>query len=329
MTQPSIFITRTLTDAGPRALEAAGYHVDVYPEDHIIPRQELLKGVVGRDAILSLLTDQIDAEVMDAAGPELKIIANYAVGFDNIDLSAARERHIIVTNTPAPEVTETVAEHTIALLLSLAHRIPEADHYTRTDKYHGWSPTLLLGTDVHDKTLGIIGAGRIGTAVVERAVKGLRMRCVYSANKRDQHLETACGATFVSLATLLETSDFISLHVPLLPSTQHMISTDAFSLMKKTAYIINTSRGPIIDEKALLRALKTKRIAGAALDVYECEPSIDCDLSDRLELKTFTNVILTPHTASATIEARQAMSQLAADNIIAVLQGKPPLTPAV
>jgi glyoxylate reductase len=250
------------------------------------------------------------------------------VGFDNVDLEAAKKRKIIVTNTPAPEVSETVAEHTFALIMALAHRIPESDAYARAKKYKGWSPTLLLGVDVHDKVLGIVGLGRIGIAVAQRAVKGFKMKCVYSDVRRNPEFEKEFGAEYVTFEKLLQTADFISLHVPLLPSTRHLMSTEQFSMMKKTAYLINTARGPVVDEKALLRALKTKRIAGAALDVFECEPAIDCDLTDKLELKQFPNVVLTPHTASATIEARQAMSKLAADNILAVLSGKPPLTPA-
>ncbi len=328
MTKSLIFVTRPIPNAGILALEAEGYEVRMHPHDAIISRSALLQGVFGCDALLSLLTDKIDAEVMEAAGPKLKIIANYAVGFDNVDLEEARKRHITVTNTPAPEAVEAVAEHTFGLLLALAHRIPEADAFTRSGNYTGWSPNLLLGVDVHHKTLGIIGSGRIGSAVAERAVKGFHMSCVYSDIKRDTAFEKTYDAQFLSFDSLLETTDFISLHVPLLPATRHLISTEAFSLMKKGAFLINTSRGPVVDEKALLRALKTERIAGAALDVYECEPSIDCDLTDRLELRNFPNVILTPHTASATNEARQAMSLLAANNIIAVLSGKEPITSA-
>lgn len=328
MAKPSVFVTRLIPDQGLNALKEAGYTVRVYKEDQIIPRAELLRGVQGCDALLSLLTDKIDEEVMQAAGPQLKIIANYAVGFDNIDLKAARKRAIPVTNTPAPEVSETVAEHTFALLMGLAHRLVEADTFTRDENYKGWSPTLLLGTDVHHKTLGIIGVGRIGMAVAERAVKGFKMACAYTDVKPNEAFEKEYGAVYLPLDKLLMVSDFVSIHVPLLPSTRHLISTDEFSLMKKSAFIINTSRGPIIDEKALLRALKTKRIAGAGIDVFEAEPAIDTDPTDRLALKQFPNVILTPHTASATIEARQAMSKLAADNIIAVLSGKKALTAA-
>jgi glyoxylate reductase len=287
-----------------------------------------LKRVKGVDALLSLLNDKIDEEVFAAAGKNLKIVANYAVGFDNVDLKAAASHHIPITNTPAPEVSETVAEHTFALMLALAHRIVESDSYARAKKYKGWGPNLLLGADVYGKTLGIIGLGRIGEAVAQRAVKGFKMKCVYADMKPNIAFEKEYGATRMPLDQVLQTADFVTLHVPLLPSTRHMISTEQFALMKKTAYLVNTSRGPVVDEKALERALATKRIAGAALDVFECEPETDCDLTDKLELKNFSNDILTPHTASATIEARQAMSRVAAENIIAVLSGKAPLNPA-
>lgn len=323
-----IFVTRQIPDEGLKKLRAAGHRVTVYGGDQAIPRTELLAGVKGADALLPLLTDKIDAEVMDAGGKKLKVIANYAVGFDNVDLAAAKQRKIPVTNTPAPEVSETVAEHAFALMIALAHRIPEADRFARAGKYKVWGPQLLLGTDLYGKTLGIVGLGRIGRAVCERAVKGFKMRVAYSDPKKDKAFEKEFGARYLPFEKLLQEADFVSLHVPLLPATRHLMSTPQFALMRQTAYLVNTARGPVVDEKALLRALKTKRIAGAALDVFECEPAIDCDLSDTLELRKQENAILTPHTASATIEARQAMSRMAADNIIAVLKGKPPLTPA-
>lgn len=317
-----------IPDSGIIALKKKGYAVDVYKEDRIIPRRELLKRVKGVDALLSLLTDPVDEAVLNAAGAQLKIVANYAVGFDNVDLKAIRARGIPVTNTPAAEVSESVAEHAFTLMLGLAHRLVESDAYARAEKYKGWSPTLLLGADLHGKTLGIVGLGRIGEAVVRRAVAGFGMKCVYSDLRRDTAFEKTYNAKRKTLPALLKESDFVTLHVPLLKSTRHLISTKEFKLMKKTAFLVNTSRGPVVDEKALLHALKRGEIAGAGLDVYECEPAIDCDLTDKLELKAFPNVILTPHTASATIEARQAMSLLAAKNIIAVLSGKKPLTPA-
>ncbi|MFA5184875.1 MAG: D-glycerate dehydrogenase [Patescibacteria group bacterium] len=325
---PKVYVTRKFAESGVKALKAKGYKVEVYAEDKVIPRKTLLEKVKGCDALLSLLTDKIDDEVLNAAGPQLKIVANYAVGFDNIDLAAAKKRNIPVTNTPSDKVNEAVAEHTFALMLALARRIPEADKFAKAKKYTGWSPTLLTGTDLYGKTLGIIGAGRIGAAVARRGVLGFGMKLVYSDMRQNVDLERQFKAEYMSMEKLLQAADFVSLHVPLLPSTRHLISTAEFSLMKKTAFIVNTARGPVVDEKALLRALRTKRIAGAGIDVFECEPAIDCDLTDNLELKSYDNVILTPHIASATIEAREAMSMVAAENIIAVLEGKAPLNPA-
>ncbi len=323
-----VFVTRKFPDSGIKALKTKGYKVEVYPDDQVIPRKTLLQKVKGCDALLSLLTDKINDEVFKAAGTQFKIVANYAVGFDNVDLEAAKKRGVIVTNTPSDKVNEAVAEHTFALMISLARRIPEADVFSKAKKYTGWSPTIFIGTDLYGKTMGIIGAGRIGAAAARRAVKGFGMKLVYSDMRPNTELEKELGAVQMTMEKLLQTADFVSLHVPLLPSTRHLISTAEFAFMKKTAFLINTARGPVVDEKALLRALKTKRIAGAGIDVFECEPAIDCDLKDNLELKSFPNVILTPHIASATIEAREAMSLVAAENIIAVLSGKPPLNPA-
>jgi glyoxylate reductase len=326
---PRIFIARPLPEPAISLLKKQkGFVVDVYEKDEIIPRKELLKRIKGADAVLPILTDRVDKEFFDAAGPQLKIVANYAVGFDNIDLKEAKKRGIIITNTPVIEAAESVAEHTIGMMLALAHRMVEGDAYARAKKYQGWSPNHFMGFDLKGKTLGLVGLGRIGKLVARHAQLGFGMKIVYTDLNRDKGFETEFQAKYLSQENLLKQADIISLHVPLLPSTKYLIDTAEFSLMKKSALVINTSRGPIIREKALLRALRTKRIAGAGLDVFECEPSIDCDLTDKLELKSFTNVLLTPHTASATLEARQAMSKMAAENIIAVLQGKSPISPA-
>ena len=298
--------------------------VEIYEKDQAIPHKELLRRVKGANIILSILTEQMNAEAFDAAGPQLKMIANYAVGFDNIDLAEAKKRGIVVTNAAHPMISESVAEHAIALMFALAHRIVEADTFTRAGKYKAWGPQLLLGTDIAGKTIGIIGSGAIGTSIVRRLHDGFGVKIVYNDIKPNPALEKMTGATFLSKEGLLKIADFISLHVPLLPATHHLISTKEFSLMKPTAFIINTARGPIIDEKALLVALANKQIAGAGLDVYESEPSIDCDLTDTLELRQFPNVVLTPHTASATIETRQAMSVACAENILAFMDGKTP-----
>lgn len=313
-----IFVTRHIPEAGLALLRKhRGLVLDVFEEDRAISRRELLKRIKNADILLSLLTDHIDAEVMDAA-PHLQMIANYAVGFDNIDLSAAAKREITVTNTPSPEVSETVAEHAIALIFGLAHRLVEADDFTRRGRYHGWNPQALLGTDVAGKTLGIIGGGAIGSALARRMHDGFDVRIAYHDVKRSSLMETAFDATYMSLARLLKESDFVSVHVPLLPSTRHLISTKELRSMKKTAFLINTARGPVVDERALIQALRKGTIAGAGIDVYEHEPEIDTDL------RKLSNVILTPHTASATREARDAMSICAARNIIAYVSGKRP-----
>lgn len=326
---PKIFIARPIPEPALSLLKKQkGFVVDQYEKDEIIPRKELLKRIKGADAALPILTDRIDKEFFDAAGPQLKIVANYAIGFDNVDLKEAKKRGITITNTPVEEAAESVAEHTIGMLIALAHRMIEADAFARAKKYKGWSPNHFMGFDLRGKTLGLIGLGRIGKLVAKHAALGFGMKVTYTDMKRDMAFEKEFGAKYLSKEKLLEGADAISLHVPLLPSTKYLIDTAEFSLMKKTAILINTARGPVVREKALLRALRTGRIGAAGLDVFECEPAIDCDLTDKLELKSFTNVLLTPHTASATIEARAAMSKMAAENIIAVLSGKPPISPA-
>jgi len=315
-----VFITRQIPEEGITLLKNAGYEVVVAPQDAVISRDALLAGVKGADALLPLLTDKIDAEAMDAAGKQLKIIANYAVGFDNIDVKAAAERGIVVTNTP-DVLSETVAEHTFALMLALAHRIPEGDRFVRAGKYIGWEPMLLLGRDLSHKTLGIVGLGRIGTLVAKHAVKGFDMKALYYDVKPNPEFEQEYGAKFMALEELLKEADFISIHVPLLPATRHLINSARLKTMKASAYLVNTSRGPVIDETALVEALENGIIAGAALDVFENEPRIASGLAG------LENVVLTPHTASATIETRGKMSELAAQNIIAVLSGKEPITP--
>jgi len=321
----NVFVTREIPDEGIKLLKkASNVKLEVYEQDKKIPRSVLKKRVKGADIILSILTEQMDAEIMDAAGPQLKMIANYAVGFNNVDLEAAKLRGITVTNAPNEQISESVAEHTIALMFTLAKRIVETDKFTRAGKYKAWGPQLLLGTDLWGKTVGIVGTGRIGSGVVHRLHDGFNMNVLYHDIKRNPQLEKKTGAKYRSLTQLLKQSDFVSLHVPLLPSTRHLISTKELKLMKKTAYLVNTARGPVIDEKALTRALMKGEIAGAGLDVYECEPLIDCDPLDNLELRTLPNVVLTPHTASATLETRQVMSRVAAQNILAFIRGKIP-----
>ena len=318
---PKVFVTRKIPEIGIQKLLKAGYDVVVNPDDKVLSKEELIRFLSeGKyNAVLSLLTDNIDKDVLDAVGVQCKIVANYAVGFDNIDLSSAKKKGIMVTNTPGV-LTDTVAEHTFALLLAIAHRVSEGDRFARAGKYHGWEPLMLLGTDLSKKTLGIIGLGRIGTRVAHHARKGFDMNVLYFDTKRNQAFEEEYGANFCeTVDEVLKNSDFVSIHIPLVPETVHLINGERLRMMKRGAYLINPSRGPVIDEKALAEALKGGVIKGAALDVFENEPAIEADL---LELE---NVILTPHIASATEETRNKMAELAADNIIAAFSGgKPP-----
>ena len=315
-----IFITRPIPDIGIQLLRDKGYEVLINEaaRDRAADKSEILKGVKGADALLCTLTEKIDSEIMDAGGPALKMIANYAVGFDNIDVEAARQRNIMVANTPGV-LTDTVAEHTFALMLAISHRIAEADKFIRAGKYNAWGPTLLLGDDLSGKTLGVIGLGRIGSRVAYHAVKGFDMKVLYNDIKPDAGFEKELGAVFVEkLEDLLPGCDYVSLHVPLLDSTQHLINEQRLKMMKTSAYLINTSRGPIIDEKALVRALKEGWIRGAAIDVFENEPEVEPGLMK------LNNIILTPHIASATHETRDKMAALAAKNIIEALEGRVP-----
>jgi len=313
--KPKVFITRTIPDKGIKILQKS-CEVKIHAHPHIISRKELIAGVKWCDALLCLLTDKIDKSIMDI-NPKLKIISNYAVGFDNIDIKYATQKGIPVTNTPGV-LTDAVAEHTFALMVSIARKITLSDTFTKKKRYKGWNPLLFLGTQLKGKTLGIVGLGRIGSGVAQRAYQGMGMNIIYYDIKQDLQFEQQFHAKKRTLHELLKESDFITLHIPLLPSTHHLIGKKELSLMKKTAYLINTSRGAVIVEKELVNALRKKQIAGAALDVYEFEPKLSRGL-EKLD-----NVVLTPHTASATIEARQAMSEIAANNILAVLQKKKP-----
>lgn len=315
-----VVVTRQIPQVGIRLLEEY-FTVRVNTKSRPLTPSELVKFVVGAKGILTLLTDKIDSGVLKSAGKGLKIIANFAVGFDNIDLVAAKKQKVIITNTPNV-LTSSVAEHTFALMISVARRIVESDVFARTGKYKGWEPELLLGQELFGKTLGILGLGRIGMRVAEIATSGFGMKVIYyDQGKRHRELDNKIHCEAVTIRKLLTSSDFISLHVPLNRHTRHLIGKTEFVSMKENAILINTSRGPVIDEKALVVALKKKMIWGAGLDVFEFEPDITADL------KKLSNIILTPHTASATLEARSAMAELAAKNIIAVLSGDAPLTP--
>ncbi|MDQ1256744.1 MAG: glyoxylate reductase [Candidatus Hydrogenedentes bacterium] len=316
---PKIFVTRPLPASGIKLLTDAFGETDVVvsPNDRVITREELLEGVRGVDALLPILTDTIDARVMDAAGPQLKVIANYAVGFNNVDVPAATARKIPVTNTPGV-LTETTADLTWAILMCATRRISESERVLRAGGWPGWGPQFMLGVDVHGKTLGIYGMGRIGQAMAQRA-RGFDMRVIYNdAQRLDAATEAKLAATFVDKAALLAESDIVTVHVPLLPETRHAFSTAEFKAMKKTACLINTSRGPVIDEAALAAALKAGEIFSAGLDVFEEEPKVHPDL---LECE---NAVLVPHLGSATRETRAKMAEMAASNIVARLTGKTP-----
>ncbi|WP_035172731.1 2-hydroxyacid dehydrogenase [Caldanaerobius polysaccharolyticus] len=303
----------------PAAMEFLEQHfnVEVNPEDRPLTREEILEKVKGRDAVLTQLVDKVDAELLDAA-KGVKIIANYAVGYDNIDVDAATQRGVMISNTP-DVLTDATAELAWALLFAAARRIVEADKYFRAGKYKSWSPMLLLGQGVSGKTLGVIGAGRIGTAFAVKA-KGFNMRILYADEKPNPRFEEQTGGQYVDKETLLRESDFVSIHCPLLPSTRHLIGDKEFDLMKKTAVLINTARGPIVDEKALVRALKEGKIFAAGLDVYENEPAAEPELYE------MDNVVLLPHIGSATTKSREDMGILAASNILDAYEGRVPRT---
>ncbi len=322
-----VVVTRKIPGPAEEMLKTAGYDVVVNSEDRVLTEEELKTFVAGADGILSLLTDKIDGAVLDAAGKQLKIVANYAVGFDNVDLEAARARNVYVTNTPGG-FTEAVAEHTFALILAVTRRILQADKFVREGKYHNWEPELLMGTQLYGKQLGVVGLGRIGTYVAKIAHYGFSMQVLYYAHKPDMQVESEMGAVFCDdLSELLKTADVVSLHVPLTPETKHLISKPQLSGMKKTAILVNTARGAVVDEAALITALKEKWIAGAGLDVFEEEANIDLASSASTvnpELLSLPNIVLTPHIASSTIEARSEMSRIAAENLIAALSGEMP-----
>ena len=310
-----ILVTRRLPSSVLAKLEAAG-GVDLYSGDAAIAPDELRARVADKKALVSLLTDAIDRTVIDAA-PKLKVIANVAVGFNNIDVAYATSRGVVVTHTP-DVLTESVADFTWALILAITRRLAEGERVVRSGAWKGWALDFMLGTELKGKQLGLVGVGRIGRAVAARApVFG--MRVVYT-EPRDIDLPDAEN---VSLDRLLNTSDIVSLHVPLLPETRHLIDKKSLARMKRSAYLINTARGPVVDEAALAWALQHHLLAGAALDVYENEPAV------HPELLMLDNVLLVPHLASATTETRTAMADLAAENVLAVLAGRPALTPVV
>lgn len=308
--KPTIYVTRMIQQPGIDKLKEY-FDVSINLEDRVLTKEELCQNIKDKDAVLCQLTDTIDKEVIKA-GNKLKVISNYAVGFNNIDITEATNNHIPVCTTPGI-LTDATADLTWALILAITRRVVESDKYTRSGHFRGASPNLFLGVDLSGKTLGIVGMGRIGQAVAKRAL-GFNMKIIYTARSEKNNVE----GEFVSLDQLLQQADIISLHTPLTDETKYLIDSAALNKMKKTAYLINTTRGPVVNENALLEALKNKSIAGAGLDVYEHEPK----LTPGLEL--LDNVVLLPHIGSATIETRTKMAIIAAENAVAIVQGKKP-----
>lgn len=318
MANQKVFVTRQIPQPGLDILkrELGGFDINV--DDHPLSKQELMAAVKGREGIVCLLTDTINGEILDAAGPQLKVVCNVAVGYNNIDVGAATARKVVVTNTPGV-LTDTTADLAWALMLASARKLCESERVLRAKQWPGWGIMQFLGQDIARKTLGIVGGGRIGAAVARRA-KGFDMPLLYVSRSLHPEMEET-GAKRVSLDECLKQSDFVSLHVPLTPETKHMIGKRELSLMKPTAHLINTARGPVIDEGALVEALKNKVIAGAGLDVYEEEPKVHPGLFE------CENAVLAPHIGSATTETRGKMATMAATNCVAALTGQKPPNP--
>jgi len=298
MVKPNVYVTRLIPQEGIDLLKA-GCDVEINPHDRPLTREELLEKVKGRDGILCLLADKIDAEVFEAA-KGTKGFANYAIGYDNIDVREATKRGILISNTPGV-LTDATAEMAWVLLFTVSRRVIESDKFMRSGQWKGWGPLQFIGDDVTGATLGIAGAGRIGTAMAMKS-RGFDMKILYSDAVRNEKLEKELQAERVELDTLLQAADFVSVHVPLLPETKHLFGMRKFRLMKKTAFLINTSRGPVINEAELVESLKSGEIAGVGLDVYENEPLMTEGLKD------LENVVVTPHTASATKSSRGGMA---------------------
>ncbi|HET8986258.1 MAG TPA: D-glycerate dehydrogenase [Trueperaceae bacterium] len=317
-----VYITRRLSEVGLAPLRAAGLAVVMRPGSTPVPRAELLEAVAGASALVSLMSDRVDAELLDAAGPRLRVVANYAVGYDNVDVAECLRRGVVVTNTP-DVLTHATADHAFALLLAVARRLRDGDELVRSGGWAGWEPTQLLGRQVSGAVLGVVGMGRIGAAVAARG-RAFGMQVLYHNRRPAPDTERATGARYVSLETLLATSDFVSLHCPLTPETHHLLDAAALARMKRTAVLVNTARGAIVDEAALVVALSTGVLWGAGLDVYEHEPQVTPGLS------ALSNVVLAPHTGSATSSVREGMARLCAEAVVTVLGGgTPPSTVTV
>lgn len=313
-----VFITGKIPSAAKKLLQKEGFKVSVYNKDIAIPPDELLKRVSNADGVISLLTDKFSEEVINQLN-SCKVIANYAVGFNNINLIAAKKKNIVVTNT-RDILTNATADLTMSLVLACTRNVIQGSELMKSKKWKGWSAEQLLGIELNGKTFGIIGAGRIGSAVAVRA-KSFGTKIIYYSRSRNTELEKLTGAKKVSLDKLISASDIISLHIPLTPDTFHLIDKEKIKMMKKNAVLINTARGEVIDEAALIKALKANKLFSAGFDVYTNEPKIN------KELYNLKNVVLLPHLGSATFEARNGMALLAAQNVVNVLKGKKPLTP--
>ncbi len=313
-----VFVSRPIPEPGLESLKQAGLRVEVNPEDRVLTSEELVRFCRGKEGLLCLLTDAIDRAFLDQV-PDLKSVATMSVGYNHIDLEAAAEKGIGVSNTPGV-LTDATAELTWALLLAVARRIPEAARFLRGGEFTGWGPMLFLGTELYGKTLGIVGAGRIGTAVGLRAA-AFGMKVIYSDPRRNRELEKRTRAEPAELDRLLAESDFASLHVPLTEETRGLIGRGELRRMKKSAFLINVSRGAVVDEEALAEALREQEIAGAGLDVYEKEPHVHPGLL------TLKNVVLLPHIGSATVETRTRMAVMAGEDLAAMLAGRPPANP--
>lgn len=313
-----IFISRRIFREAIEKLEESGHRVEVNDSSRILPKEELIEKIRGKSGLICFLNDTIDTEVLNS-NPDLKVISNVAVGYDNIDVEAATKQNVMVTNTPGI-LTETTADLAFSLLMSAARRIPEADRYSRAGKYEGWELMQPhTGVDVYGKTLGIIGMGRVGTAVARRGHKGFDMHIMYYDVRRNEEAEKELGAEFVDFDEVLKRSDFISIHAPLIKETKRMFSTEEFKKMKNNAILINAARGPIVDEDALVEALKKGEIRGIAIDTFEKEPKVHPELA-----KIEEYVVLAPHIGSASRATRLKMAMMAVDNMIAGLKGERP-----
>src|SRR3989344_782103 len=319
MLMKTIFVTRQISDKGIKMLKEKGYDITICKSKTPPTQKEIIKELKKKnyDAVITLLTDKIDGKVFDAV-PSAKIFANYSVGYDNIDLVEATRRGIAITNTPGDYV-DGVAEHAIALLLGIMARLAEADAFVRKGKYKGWDPMLFLGDKLKDKTVAVIGTGRIGERMARKLHDGFGVKIIYYDVLRNERIEKECDAQFVnSVDEALTMADAVSIHVPLLPSTHHLINKENLEKMKRSAYLINTSRGPVVDEVALVEALRKGKIRGAGLDVYEFEPKLTKGLAK------LSNTVLSPHIASAQTESRDEMSEIVAENIVDFFEGKVP-----